>query len=251
MTISDTDIGRQSTLGRTRPPNVPFPLPYARGVTDGATGEPRDFRPWRSQGAGRLEARRRELFALAAPVFRRYGYRGATIKALAHACGLSPASLYHYFGSKEEMATYLVRRPRMDWDSIWVDPSTDPLVQLAQLIDLSLTELPNYLLALRLADEIAGTSADAGAHSRTFREGEVVFARLVAASAPAMSRDDATGAARDALSAMVGSAVVGLDPDSDAAVRARVIAVLRAALVPTHVEAQRFDRTMERAEQTA
>jgi AcrR family transcriptional regulator len=75
---------------------------------------------------------------LAAPVFRRYGFRESTIKALAHACGLSPASLYHYFGSKEELATYLLRRPQMDWDSIWVDPETDPLVQLAQLLDLSL-----------------------------------------------------------------------------------------------------------------
>ena len=188
---------------------------------------------------------------MAAPVFRRYGYRGATIKALAHACGLSPASLYHYFGSKEEMATYLVRRPRMDWDSTWVDPTTDPLVQLAQLLDLSLSELPNYLLAMRLADEIAGTASDAGSHARTFREGEAVFARLVAESASAMSRAAATRVARDALSAMVGSAVVGLDPEPEAAVRERVVAVLRVALVPTHVEPERFDATMHRAEQTA
>ena len=50
--------------------------------------------------------------------------------------------------------------PRMDWDSTWVDPATDPLIQLAQLLDLSLAELPNYLLALRLADEIAGGTSD-------------------------------------------------------------------------------------------
>ena len=187
------------------------------------TAKPGAFRPWRQHESGRLDARRRELFALAAPVFRRDGYRGATIKALAHACGLSPASLYHYFRSKEELATYLVRRPRMDWDSTWVDPSTDPLVQLAQLIDLSLAELPNYLLALRLADEIDGAVPDAGAHARTFREGEAVFARLIAASAPDTSRASATRVARDALSAMVGSAVVGLDPEPDAAVRARVV----------------------------
>ncbi len=227
------------------------PRGYATRVMERATGEPRDFRPWRFRGGGRLDGRRRALFALAAPVFRRHGYRGATIKALAHACGLSPASLYHYFGSKEEMATYLLRRPRMDWDSTWVDPETDPLLQLAQLLDLSLTELPDYLLALRLADEIAGAASDGGAHARTFREGEAVFARLVAASAPAMSRAAATGVARDALSAMVGSAVLGLDPEPEAAVRERVVAILRAALVPTHVEAQRFDGTMYRAEQTA
>jgi AcrR family transcriptional regulator len=214
-------------------------------------GEPRDFRPWRLRVDDPLEARRRELFRLAAPVFRRYGYRGATIKALAHACGLSPASLYHYFGSKEEMATYLLRRPRMDWDSTWVDPETDPLVQLVQLIDMSLSELPNYLLALRLADEIAGTTSDAGAHARTFREGEAVYARLVAASAPGMLRATATRVARDALSTMVGSAMLGLDPEPEAAVRGRVVAVLRAALVPTHVEPVRFDATMYRTEQTA
>ena len=218
---------------------------------DHATGGPRDFRPWRFRGADPLEARRRELFALAAPVFRRYGYRGATIKALAHACGLSPASLYHYFGSKEEMATYLVRRPRMDWDSTWVDPATDPLVQLALLLDLSLSELPNYLLSLRLADEISGTASDHGWHARTFREGEAVFARMIAASAPGMSRAAATRIARDALSAMVGSAILGLDPEPDAAVRERVVGVLRVALVPTHVDPQRFDTTMRRAEQMA
>ena len=191
------------------------------------------------------------MFALAAPVFRRFGYRGATIKALAHACGLSPASLYHYFSSKEELATYLLRRPRMDWDSTWVDPKTDPLGQLAQLIDLSLVELPNYLLAFRLADEIAGAPTDAGAHARSFREGEAVLARLVAAAAPAMSRAEATKVARDALSAMVGSAVVGLDLEPEAAVRERVIAVLRTALVPIHVEPPHFDAMMERTEQMA
>jgi len=188
---------------------------------------------------------------MAAPIFRRHGFRGATIKAIAHACGLSPATLYHYFRSKEELATYLVRRPQMDWDSTWVDPKTDPLVQLEQLLDLSLTELPNYLLALRLADEIAGTVSDHGSHARTFREGEAVFARLVAASAPAMSRAAATRVARDALSAMVGSAVVGLDPEPEAAIRGRVVAVLWAALVPTHVEPGRFDATIYRAEQKA
>lgn len=220
-------------------------------MTERATGEPPDFRPWRFHGGGHLDGRRLELFALAAPIFRRDGYRGATIKALAHACGLSPASLYHYFGSKEELATYLLRRPGMDWDSIWVDPETDPLIQLAQLVDLSLVELPNYLLAIRLADEIAGTTSNPGAHARTFREGEAIFARLVAASAPGMSREAATRVARDALSAMIGSAVLGLDPEPGPAVRERLVAVLRAALVPVHVEAPRFDAAMHQAEQKA
>jgi hypothetical protein len=40
-----------------------------------------DFRPWRYRGGGRLEGRRRESFTLAAPVFRRHAFRGATIMA--------------------------------------------------------------------------------------------------------------------------------------------------------------------------
>jgi hypothetical protein len=139
----------------------------------------------------------------------------------------------------------------MDWDSIWVDPNTDPLVQLAQLLDLSLSELPNFLLALRLADEISESASDGGSHARTFREGEAVFARLVAASAPDMSREVATRIARDALSAMVGSAVLGLDPEPEVALRERVVMVLRTALVPRYAEPQRFDATMHPAEQTA
>ena len=65
----------------------------------------RDFR-----GNDRLDARRVELFRLAAPVFRARGYREATIKELAHACHLSPAAVYHYFPSKLALATYLLRR---------------------------------------------------------------------------------------------------------------------------------------------
>jgi hypothetical protein len=119
------------------------------------------------------------------------------------------------------------------------------------LLDLSLSELPNYLLAMRLADEIAGTASVDGSHARTFREGEAVFARLVAAAAPAMTQGEATRVARDALSAMVGSAMLGLDPKPEAAIRERVVAVLRVALVPTHVEPERFDAVMPAPEQTA
>jgi AcrR family transcriptional regulator len=218
------------------------------GVTETEPTAARPFQPWRLHPDDPLDARRRELFALAAPVFRRDGYRGATIKALAHACRLRPASLYHYFSSKQDMATYLIRRPRMDWDSIWVDPGTEPLAQLAQLLDLAVAELPNYLLALRLADEIDQTTPDATSHARTFREGEALFGRLVAAAAPTMPRAVATRVARDALAAMVGSAFLRLDPEPESAIRERVVSVLIAALVPAYIDRQRFDLVMHPAE---
>jgi AcrR family transcriptional regulator len=213
-------------------------------VVQNAAPQSRPFEPWRLHSGGHLDARRRELFALAAPVFRRYGYRGATIKALAHACGLRPASLYHYFRSKEDLATYIVRQPVMDWDSIWVDPVVEPLDQLRQLVDLALSELPNYLLALQLADEIAGADVQPRPQRPAFREGEALFSRLAAAAAPEMPRAEAARVARDVLAAMVGAAVIGLDPEPVSQGRERVVAVLRAGLVPGYLDPERFDTAM-------
>ena len=99
-----------------------------------------------------------------------------------------------------------------------------------------------------MTPEAAGSTARTPARSVKARQ---VYGRLIAESAQGMSRAEATRVARDALSAMVGSAVLGLDPEPEAAIRERVVAVLRADLVPTHVEARRFDAAMEPAEQIA
>jgi TetR/AcrR family transcriptional repressor of nem operon len=203
------------------------------------------FEPWRWRGGDRLDARRRELFALAAPVFRGRGYRGATIKELAHACHLSPASLYHYFPSKRDLATYLVRRPRLDWESTWVDPTIDPLSQLGQLIRLAIGELPNYLLALQLSEEAGDASPAGDDRARAFREGEAVFGRLIAAAAPGLQRERAAGIARDLLAILAGTAYTGLDPDPERAVRARIVGLLRRELVPALVDDRRFGEVLE------
>ncbi|WP_287128325.1 TetR/AcrR family transcriptional regulator [Candidatus Cyanaurora vandensis] len=48
---------------------------------------------------------REEVVARLVPVFRRYGYEGASLAELAKATGLGRSSLYHYFpGGKEDMA---------------------------------------------------------------------------------------------------------------------------------------------------
>jgi AcrR family transcriptional regulator len=77
-----------------------------------------------------LESRRIELFKLAAPVFRQHGYPGSTIKALAHACHLSPASLYHYVPSKAAMATCLLDRDPMRAEAWQLDTGVEPLARL-------------------------------------------------------------------------------------------------------------------------
>ncbi len=60
---------------------------------------------------GRLqkgEARRKHLVETALKVFAERGFGGATIKDLGTAAGMSPALLYHYFRSKEELLQAVV-----------------------------------------------------------------------------------------------------------------------------------------------
>ena len=212
-----------------------------------APGDAARFEPWKHLGT-ELYRRRYELFALAAPVLRERGYRGATIRALAHACHLSPAGLYHYFDSKAALATYPLWAPRMRWETTFVDPHADPLGQVGALIESGIRNAPLYLLAIRMHEEIEGP-ADSAIRAGAFREGEAVFARLLAEAAPSLTRPEAERLARDVLAALVGSFVTGLDPD-ERDVRERLVGLLRLALVPGAVAPERFDAAMGRSART-
>ena len=201
-----------------------------------------DVRPWGTPDP--LDTRRRELFHLAAPVFRAHGYRGTTIKALSHACHLSPAGLYHYFDSKADLATYIVRQPHLDWRTVYVDSAIDPVVQLRGLIDLAIRELPDFLLALDLAEEL---EVPGMAHFRRglFAEGNTVIGRYIAAVRPGMTPEAARDLAGLVLALLVGSHETGdAVPATVATTRERIVRVLRAELVPIAVESARFDRVM-------
>jgi AcrR family transcriptional regulator len=75
-------------------------------------------------------AKREEILERALEVIAREGYRGASVKELAEAVGLSQAGLLHYFDSKEELFTEILRKrdeldmvhhgpvPRVDADAI-------------------------------------------------------------------------------------------------------------------------------------
>lgn len=207
------------------------------------------FEPWKHLGTD-LYRRRYELYTLAAPVLRERGYRGSTIRALAHACHLSPAGLYHYFGSKAALATYPLWAPRMRWETTYVDPDADPLGQVRALIEAGIRNVPLYLLAFRMHEE-AGGPVDPTTRAAAFREGEAVFARLLAAAAPGLERAAAERLGRDVLATLVGSFVTGLDPD-ERDVQERLIGLLRRALVPGFVDPGAFDAAMcgpERTEQ--
>lgn len=66
----------------------------------------------RSQEANQAirEARKQQLLNAAVGVFARRGFVGARIGDVADAAGISQGLLYHYFSSKEELFTALVRQ---------------------------------------------------------------------------------------------------------------------------------------------
>jgi len=57
----------------------------------------------RPRGRPASPTRRREMLDIAAAMFAREGYHGTSMRALAERAGVNPASLYHYFRSKEDV----------------------------------------------------------------------------------------------------------------------------------------------------
>jgi AcrR family transcriptional regulator len=55
-------------------------------------------------------AKREEILTIALEVVAREGYRNTTVRDLADAVGLSQTGLLHYFGSKDELLTAVLRR---------------------------------------------------------------------------------------------------------------------------------------------
>lgn len=67
-------------------------------------------------------AKREEILERALDVVAREGYRGASVKEIAEAVGLSQAGLLHYFDSKEELFTEILRkRDEHDGDEFRTD----------------------------------------------------------------------------------------------------------------------------------
>ncbi|MGO1410432.1 MULTISPECIES: TetR/AcrR family transcriptional regulator [unclassified Microbacterium] len=76
-------------------------------------------------------AKREEILTVALDVIARHGYRGASVREIAEAVGLSQAGLLHYFDSKDELFTaVLMKRDEVDSAS----PATDALHDLVRIV---------------------------------------------------------------------------------------------------------------------
>ncbi len=73
-------------------------------------------------------AKREEILSTALEVIAREGYRGASVKELAEAVGLSQAGLLHYFDSKDELFTEILRkRDDLDLETYREETDVDPI----------------------------------------------------------------------------------------------------------------------------
>jgi AcrR family transcriptional regulator len=179
---------------------------------------------WRSDD---LVERRRELYLRAAPVFRRYGFRESTLKALAEACGLSIPALYRYFPSKEAFALFPLVALYPELHQPFRDVATgDPRLHLVDWIDAAVAEMPNYTLALQLSREVGLDLAQRRKVEANLAEHISVVAGIARSVAPHL--DDAV--AREVASAMIsiatGAVLTGIEIDP-MSLRRRLRALLR------------------------
>jgi AcrR family transcriptional regulator len=188
-----------------------------------------------------LFARRRELFVRAAPVFRKHGYQGATLKALANACGLSIPALYRYFPSKKAFALFPLNALYPELHGPPPDVTAgDPLAHLSGWIEAAVAELPNYTLAARLSRDVAlddeeqrKLDANLAVHLR-------VLGGLARRAGPHLDDRAARELARTMVNVIFGPVLTGLDPEPNA-LRRELQALLRGYGLFVHRIPSAFD----------
>jgi AcrR family transcriptional regulator len=162
-------------------------------------------------------ARRHELYVRAVPVFRRDGYRGSTLKALAAACGLSIPGLYRYFPSKRAFALFPLRTLYPELHPPEPDVTAgDPIAHLAHWIDAAADELPYVVLAVRMAFEAGLSPVDEHRSTAALAAHTAVMADLIRRAEPRLREDVARQIATTMIEIAAGGAVTGLAREPDA-----------------------------------
>jgi AcrR family transcriptional regulator len=90
-------------------------------------------------------AKREEILTRALEVIAREGFRGASVREIADAVGLSQAGLLHYFGSKEQLFVEILRK-RDEIDAGGFEPDAVDVTSLRE----------GYLRVIRHNSEVPG-----------------------------------------------------------------------------------------------
>jgi AcrR family transcriptional regulator len=191
-----------------------------------------------------LEANRRRIFRLAAPVFRAQGYRAAKVALISRAVGLAPGSLYHYFPSKKALALFplssendICGRMHASLDAV---PRDKPLEPLRILVDYWTDELPDVLLANRLAQSIGCEQWALSQMKEMYDFGLQLIASIVCTAAPSFTVEQAQEIGRVLMSMLSGSAIADLDLNHEK-LRKDAVSVLRRYLTPDAVSPAAFE----------
>lgn len=104
-------------------------------------------------------AKREEILERALDVVAREGYRGASVKQIAEAVGLSQAGLLHYFDSKEELFTAILRK-RDEFDRTILQKTEDDTIDdlrdgFLELVERNTEQRGVVLLFSRMAVDAA------------------------------------------------------------------------------------------------
>lgn len=133
-------------------------------------------------------ARREEILQSALDVIGRSGYRNASLKQIAEGVGVTPAALLHYFGSKEELFTAVLRarderdglsarlRDPLDVQSAFLDvirhnAEVPGVVELFSRlsVDAADPDHPAHPYFLERSERLRATIAEAFEHDETRR----------------------------------------------------------------------------------
>lgn len=170
-------------------------------------------------------AKREEILAVALDVIARRGYRGASVREIADAVGLSQAGLLHYFDSRDELFTaVLTKRDEIDVP----DPAEDPIDALVRVVAHN-TEVPGLM---QLYAQLSVEAADPAHPAHSFFLSR--YEQLRSAFAEGIRRRQAAGTVRaDADPDTTATAIVAaadglqtqflLDPSIDMAAGVRAL----------------------------
>jgi AcrR family transcriptional regulator len=172
-------------------------------------------------------SRRHELYTRAAPIFRKNGYRGTTLKALATACGLSIPGLYRYFPSKKAFALFPLMSLYPELHAPPPDVSVgDPLALLSGWVEAAAAEMPKYILAARLVREVGLLPDEQRKMDANLAEHIVVLTDLARRAAPHLDERTARELASAMINTALGSALTGVEPKPEG-LRRQLRALLR------------------------
>ena len=121
------------------------------------------------------------ILSAAARCFARDGFHGSSMKEVCAAAGMSPGSVYRYFGSKEAIITAMIEADRRRWERRLAEiPADEGLIPaLRRLAEIGLREIEQQGF-LNLWVETLAEAARSPAVARSLRDSYGAFERRLA-----------------------------------------------------------------------